>query len=442
MTTFPLSLQQAENMPPGFARATNVPVLAARFGAGLRPERLTRAFEAVVARHQALRLRMFLDDGEPRQDIAPVGGFTVEESFLPGAPDDAELTRLFEGVLAEPGDLAKEGPVTARLLRLGDGGHAALFAVRHVAADGWSVGVLNRDLRLLYLGERLPDLDADHYRHYVRHQRAQGDELTPRQREFFLSSLGDVPVLPARRPFGREPATSYHHAGRRLGADDTVALYGLARRLRTTPAKVVMAAAFLAVRAYFGRESFGVLDVSAGRERGQADWAGLLSRGVPLPVAAPGDMTAGRFVAEVHRHSMRALLMLTGPYSLRRVLALPYGNGGMAEALNRRFWTDGTPTAHSVMFNCLTVPPTPAAPFGTGVSFTPLWPLAPLAAEKSRISDLDVLPVLDGTSLTLTVAAHPGVHDEADAGFVLDRLERVLTGWARDWDQGRPLGRL
>ncbi|MFD0890423.1 hypothetical protein ACFQ08_38265, partial [Streptosporangium algeriense] len=118
MPTLALSLQQAENLPPGFARATNVPVLAARFGPGLRPERLARAFEEVVNRHQALRLRLV--PGRPYQDIAPPGGSVVTESFLPGTPGDAELTRVFEEILARPGDLAADGPTTARLLRLGD----------------------------------------------------------------------------------------------------------------------------------------------------------------------------------------------------------------------------------------------------------------------------------------------------------------------------------
>ena len=439
--SLPLSLHQAENLPPGFARATNVPVIAARFGTGLQPDRLVRAFTDVVARHEALRLRLVSAAGELRQVVAEDGP-PVEQVTLAGAPTDAELTAELEQALSRRVDLAADGPTVARLYRLGNGEFAALFAVTHVAADGWSVGVLARDIAQLYLGNPLPALPAGYYRRYVREQHDLGTSLTDRQAEFFRSSLSGIPALPLRRPLPAEPAQAYRYRRRSLPPAEAQAVYQLAQRLRTTPAKVLMAAAFLALKGYFGADAFSVLDVSAARGREQLDWAGLLSKGVPVPVQAPDCLTVGEFVAGAHRHSLRALSMLAGPYSLKRVLTLLRQTGGSpaADALYQRLWTTEAPAAHSVMFNCLTVAPPAQSPFGPEVEYRPLYPAEPLAREKSRISDLDVLPLIDGASVSLGVSAHPAVHQDADVERVLSAIEAVLAGWARGWDPGQRLG--
>ena len=441
-STLPLSLHQAENLPPGFARATNVPIIAARFGAGLQPARLVRAFEAVLGRHEALRLRLVPVGAQLRQLIA-ADGPPVEEIALAGSPTDAELAAEMQQVLGRRTDLAADGPTVARLYRLGNGEFAALFAVTHVAADGWSVGVLSRDIAQLYQGNPLPDVEAGYYRRYLREQHELGPALTDRQAEFFSSSLAGVPALPLRRPLPAQPAAAYRALRRPLPPEDAHQVYRLAQQLRTTPAKLLMAATFLALKDYFGTDAFAVLDVSAARGRNQVDWAGLLSKGVPVPVRAPDDLAVGEFVAGVHRQSLRALSMLAGPYSLKRVLTLLHEAGGSpaADALYRRHWTDLPPDAHSVMFNCLTVAPPSQAPFGAEVAYRPLYPAEPLAAEKNRISDLDVLPLIDGSSISLGITAHPAVHDEAEVERVLGSLQRILTGWAHDWDADRPLAR-
>ncbi|HEX8767741.1 MAG TPA: hypothetical protein VF714_05185, partial [Jatrophihabitans sp.] len=294
-----------------------------------------------------------------------------------------------------------------------------------------------------YQGNPLPDVEAGYYRRYLREQHELGPALTDRQAEFFSSSLAGVPALPLRRPLPAQPAAAYRALRRPLPPEDAHQVYRLAQQLRTTPAKLLMAATFLALKDYFGTDAFAVLDVSAARGRNQVDWAGLLSKGVPVPVRAPDDLAVGEFVAGVHRQSLRALSMLAGPYSLKRVLTLLHEAGGSpaADALYRRHWTDLPPDAHSVMFNCLTVAPPSQAPFGAEVAYRPLYPAEPLAAEKNRISDLDVLPLIDGSSISLGITAHPAVHDEAEVERVLGSLQRILTGWAHDWDADRPLAR-
>lgn len=442
---FPLSLHQTENIPFDFAAATNVPVFAAQFGSGLQPDRLAHAFTSVIDRHQALRFRLTKDSHGLAQRISAAAPVSIGDSIRVSA-DDAGITADFEEILSRKVDLTADGPTVTRIVRLADGGYAALFAVNHTAADGWSAGVLNRDISALYLAapdDPLPAVAGDYYTSYISEVRAHGKSLSTRQEDFFRSLLRDIPVIPVTREFPKTHAPAYRRVQGTLPPRDAHAVFELARALRTTPAKILMAASLVALRIYFGQDTFGVLDVSAGRARAQADWVGLFSKRVPQPVRAPLDMAAGDFIANVHRHSVGALRMLGGAYSLKRVLTLldRGGTSEMASALYRRFWTDDPITTHSAMFNCLTpLPPSPA-PFGADAGYRPLFPNAPLASAKERISDLDVLPVIQGSSIGIAVEAHPAIHAQTDAEFVRTCLERVLLDWVRAADLDKPIGR-
>src|SRR4029077_5363854 len=63
---------------------------------------------------------------------------------------ESELTGVIAGLAAEPFDLATEIPVRARLLAAGPGVHVLVVVIHHIATDGWSTGVLARDLAAAY----------------------------------------------------------------------------------------------------------------------------------------------------------------------------------------------------------------------------------------------------------------------------------------------------
>src|SRR5262249_17160204 len=98
--------------------------------------------------------------------------------------------------------------VRASLLRLGADDHVLLLSMHHIASDGWSLGVLMRELSPLYEAyvegreSPLPEL-AIQYADYAEWQRTwlSGEELE-RQLDYWRERLGDVPPLdlPADRP--------------------------------------------------------------------------------------------------------------------------------------------------------------------------------------------------------------------------------------------------
>ncbi|GAB3856102.1 hypothetical protein GCM10027610_090370 [Dactylosporangium cerinum] len=107
---------------------------------------LQRALDAVTARHGTLRARVDLVDGTPVLAAAP-GGVRLETAAAAGLEDARDLVAAF---VARPFDLAA-GPMARWLLiDAGPDGHVLALVAHHVAADGWSLQVLRRDLDTLY----------------------------------------------------------------------------------------------------------------------------------------------------------------------------------------------------------------------------------------------------------------------------------------------------
>src|SRR6185503_5663770 len=88
------------------------------------------------------------------------------------------------------------------LVRLAEADHALLLTLHHIVADGWSLGLLVREVAALMAGAALPDLPVQ-YADFVLWQRGwlQGDAFAP-QLAFWREALAGVPPLdlPADRP--------------------------------------------------------------------------------------------------------------------------------------------------------------------------------------------------------------------------------------------------
>ncbi|WP_304452764.1 non-ribosomal peptide synthetase [Nocardiopsis sp. YSL2] len=127
---------------------TNVVRLVGR----IDTDALVGACGDLVERHPELGVSYHAaEDGSPRRR-RPSGPVPAPVTVLSRGPDDASLVREF---LHRPFDLA-DPPLIRFLLITGgpsseEGEHTLAMAVHHIAADGWSLGIVNRDLRDLYL---------------------------------------------------------------------------------------------------------------------------------------------------------------------------------------------------------------------------------------------------------------------------------------------------
>lgn len=110
---------------------------------------LERTLNAVVQRHESLRTTFRLVDLQPVQVIAPTlqVPLPVEDlQALPEAERTAEFHRLAREEIRRPFDLERGPLLRARLLRLSPAESVLLVTMHHIVFDGWSFGILIRDL--------------------------------------------------------------------------------------------------------------------------------------------------------------------------------------------------------------------------------------------------------------------------------------------------------
>ncbi|HEY4575482.1 MAG TPA: condensation domain-containing protein, partial [Thermoanaerobaculia bacterium] len=114
---------------------------------------LAGALSGLARRHESLRTTFGEEDGEPRLVIAepaPLPLPVVDLAGLPAAPREAEARRIVTAEARRPYDLARGPLARAALLRLAEREHALFYGMHHIVSDGWSLGVLMREIGALY----------------------------------------------------------------------------------------------------------------------------------------------------------------------------------------------------------------------------------------------------------------------------------------------------
>ncbi|MEA2694434.1 MAG: hypothetical protein QOJ16_3821, partial [Acidobacteriota bacterium] len=156
--TLPLSFAQErlwflDQLDPGQA-VYNMPIPVRLLGP-LAPAALAAALAEEVRRHEVLRTSFRVAAGRPVLWIAPALGCElplVDLSGLPAGERQPAATHLVAAESARPFDLARGPLLRALLLRLGGDPpeHLLLLTLHHIVADGWSLGVLTREVTALY----------------------------------------------------------------------------------------------------------------------------------------------------------------------------------------------------------------------------------------------------------------------------------------------------
>lgn len=172
---------------------------------------LGQAVQALVDRHESLRTRFDEVDGEPFQVIEPALSFPLAFEDLSDLDDQARERSLDEALRREseePFNLGTGPVLRTRLFKLGERDHILLVAFHHIISDGWSVGVFNEELGILYDAfctgreNSLKSLPLQ-YPDYAVWQRSylQGEELE-RLLTYWRSQLSEIPALelPNDRP--------------------------------------------------------------------------------------------------------------------------------------------------------------------------------------------------------------------------------------------------
>src|SRR5262249_4857587 len=223
--------------------ATYTMPLAVRLGGDLDVGALEQALGDVVERHESLRTVFAERGGVARQEILPATTARARLRLRTSAITEAELSTALSEAASVGFDLARDLPLRAHVYGLSVTEHVLLLVLHHIAGDGWSLGVLGRDLGLAYAARRngrapaFPPL-AVQYADYTLWQRGvlgeegQAESALGRQVGYWRERLRDLPEqldLPYDR--GRPAVASYRGdiVPLRLGAELHRQLVALAR---------------------------------------------------------------------------------------------------------------------------------------------------------------------------------------------------------------------
>ncbi|MEV6424329.1 amino acid adenylation domain-containing protein, partial [Streptomyces sp. NPDC051662] len=216
----------------------NMP-LSLRLSGPLDREALSAALHDVVARHEPLRTAFGEDEQGPFQRV--LSAQRADTGLLVLPVTEEELDDRLAREARHPFDLSTELPLRARLFALAEDDHVLLLLMHHIAADGWSIPLLARDLTRAYMS-RLEGDEPDWpglpvtYTDYTRWQsELLGSEDDPdseigSQLAHWTRTLRGLPeelTLPTDRP--RPASPSYR--GDRFEIDVPAALHARLRDL-------------------------------------------------------------------------------------------------------------------------------------------------------------------------------------------------------------------
>ncbi|MFE2431940.1 amino acid adenylation domain-containing protein [Streptomyces sp. NPDC059373] len=299
----------------GAEAAYNVP-LALRLSGRLDVAALEAALGDVADRHEALRTVFPATEGSPRQEIVdgppPLHVQAVAPAGLAGALAEA-ASRGF--------DVACELPWRTELLVLSDTEHVLMLVAHHIAVDGWSMGVLARDLRVAY-GARsagsvpvwspLPVQYADYalWQREVLGDDGDADSLINTQLAYWRDALAGLPdqlTLPADR---KRPAVASFQGGSvpvGLRAEAHAGLAEVARQGSATMFMVVQAALAMLLARLGAGADIPVGTAVAGRaDSAVEDLAGFFVNTLVLRTDAGGDPTFAELLARVRETDLAA----------------------------------------------------------------------------------------------------------------------------------------
>ena len=299
----------------------NLPV-ALRLHGQLDADALGAALADVVDHQESLRTRFPANDGVPQQFVVPTEladfGWTVIDAT--GWSAD-ELTDAIGAVTGYAFDLASEIPMQARLFRVSGDEHVLVAVVHHIAADGWSIAPLVRDLGVAYAGRSegggpgWADL-AVQYVDYTLWQRSRlGDLSDPDSRiaaelaywERELAGMPEQLQLPTDRPY---PMVA-DYRGARLDVDWPAelqqAVTRVAREHNATPFMVIQTALAVLLSNLSANNDVAVGFPIAGRGDAALDeLVGFFVNTLVLRVDLTGNPTFADLLAQVRRRSLAA----------------------------------------------------------------------------------------------------------------------------------------
>jgi amino acid adenylation domain-containing protein len=385
--------------------------------------RLERALGAVERRHESLRTVFAAPGDEPVQVIIPprFSLWNVDLSGLPAEEREARAQALAAEEEVRPFELDR-GPLwRAALLRLGGDDHRLLLTIHHIVSDGWSLGILLREVAALYEegDAALPPLPVQYADWAVWQQRRLRGEVLERGLSAWRGRLAGAPPLlelPTDRPRPAVQAFRGAHRTYLLPAGLATAAGTLARREGATLFMVLLAAFQSLLARWSGQRDLVIGTPDAGRSRVEVEGLiGFFVNTLPLRVRFAGDPPFRELMANAREVALAAYAHREIPFERLVEDLAPERDRGHAPLVQVVLSLQNTPDA-PLTFGGLT--------------------LTPLESGGERSAKFDLLLAMEESAdgLATVWEYDADLFDDATVQGWTRRFEALLTGALLDPD--------
>jgi amino acid adenylation domain-containing protein len=313
LTPGQMEIWLAARMSPAANCAYNE-IAAVRLAGAVNVAAIDAAVQQLALRHDALRLTIRPDgSAQSIADACDCRVSFVDLSAVPEHERNGRLDEIIEQEQHQPFDL-EHGPLfRTRLVRFSEAHHVLLFNGHHLVCDGWSLGVILKDLSALYSAaaeSREPVLGrALQFSEYVDRYDSTSAEVTEARRYWLDQFRETAPVLDLPTSGVRARQRSY--AARRttavLGPTETKALKSSAIKHRCTPFALLVAT-YGAMLHRLSAQDDVVVGIAAGGQSqiGEADLVGHCVSLLPYRSRITAEVAASSYLADVQKSLLDA----------------------------------------------------------------------------------------------------------------------------------------
>ncbi len=396
-------------------------------------EALTRSIRDIARRHEILRSRLSMSGDEPALEVLPsttVGMVTVDLSSVADNDRQSVLRQAIDEEIRKPFDLYAGPFIRAVNFAEDDETNTLCITTHHIASDGWSDGVVFRELNSIYSsfidGNSAGLIEpANQYSEFAEWQResTSAPEIE-RNVEYWSNRMAGAPLrqnIPTDRPRSRIPEMTAGEVRRRVAPGVVRSLEALWRAEGATAA-ITMLAGFQLFQFRITGEQDTVVGLSlAGRTRRQDEEViGPFSLVIPVRVQIDRTMTFRKLLASVRAAALEGQAHQQIPLDAL-LQTLPSARGVPR------------PEVAETLFNFRNMP-----------AFAPSLPGLEAELQESfngnAITDLDLEVMEDGASWECALRFRTALFDEATAARLLGHYVTLLESIAASPDE--PVGRL
>ncbi|MGG0755059.1 amino acid adenylation domain-containing protein [Brevibacillus laterosporus] len=269
-------------------------------------ERIEKAFQQLIARHEILRTSFELVNGEPIQRVHKEVPFTMEYVQVANEEEAEGIIRDFTRMF----DLQSAPLLRVGLVKLAQERHILLFDMHHIISDGTSMSVLIQEFARLYEGEILPKQRIQ-YKDYASWQQQQiKSEWYQQQENYWLQAFsGELPVIQLPTDYPRPAVRSFEGnlLEFRIDKQTSEELKQLTSQTGSTLYMVLLTIYTTLLGKYSGQEDIIVGTPIAGRPHADLEsMIGMFVNTLAIRNYPRGEKTFYEYLQEVKETSLKA----------------------------------------------------------------------------------------------------------------------------------------